>query len=429
MKTLSVVGSQWGDEGKGKVTDLLGQNADVVVRYQGGNNAGHTIIFNNKKYAFHLMPSGVFNPQTKVVLTNGVVINPEILIAEIEMLRDEGYSLKNLFISDRANIIFPYHEKMDELQEKLKKELAVGTTKKGIGPCYADKINRIGIRMIDLIYPKELEIKLKVNVDEKNKLFALYCYELIDFEKLYHQYLEYGRILQKHITDTSLLLNEALKEKKNILFEGAQGVMLDIEFGTFPYVTSSSPSSSSIPINAGIAPKYLNNSLAIVKAYTSRVGNGAFPTILKNEIGEHIRKIGHEYGTTTNRKREVGWLDLIQLMHAIRINGFNQIALMLLDVLSELKEIKLCVGYQLNNKSIDYIPALESEYRKVIPQYINLPGWQEDISKITKFENLPLNAKNYVLKIEKVLKIRISLISVGADRMQTIIRNNLWEVE
>lgn len=427
MKTIAVVGAQWGDEGKGKITDLLSLQSDVVVRYQGGNNAGHTIIFDGKKFALHLMPSGVFNPQCKVVIAQGVVINPKVLLAEIKMLKENGISVDNLMISDRANMIISYHEIMDELIEETKTFDKVGTTKKGIGPCYSDKMNRVGIRFCEFCDPEILLQKITYNVNEKNKIFKEHGYPLLDANKVYEEYLEYSKILAPYISDTSLFLTEAIKDNKKVLFEGAQGIMLDIEHGTYPYVTSSSPSCSSIPIYCGIAASYLSKNIGIVKAYTSRVGAGPFPTKLTDEIGLGIQTRGHEFGTTTGRARDVGWLDLMQVNYSIRISGINSIALMLLDVLSSIEEIKVCVGYKLDGEEIKGMPALEKDLSRVEPIYETLPGWNEDLTKVTSFEQLPENAKNYIKFIEEHTGVAVEIVSVGPDRKQTMVRGNLYD--
>ncbi|MGL5020601.1 MAG: adenylosuccinate synthase [Mycoplasmatales bacterium] len=426
MSIISIVGSQWGDEGKGKITDLLGQDAQVVVRYQGGNNAGHTIEFDGKKFALHLMPSGVFNPNTKVVIANGVVINPKVLIKEMNMLREAGYALDNLYISDRASIIMPYHEELDGLIEDQKGDLAVGTTKKGIGPCYADKMNRIGIRTAEFVREDLFKKKLEINVADKNKTFKLYGYKEFDFNEMFKEYKVYAKELAQYVCDTSFLLDQEIKQGSNIVFEGAQGVMLDIEHGTYPYVTSSSPSSCSIPVNAGIGAHNITNSLGIMKAYTSRVGAGPFPTKLDDEIGDIIRTVGREFGTTTGRARDVGWLDSVQMKHAARVSGFTQLSIMLLDVLSGLKTIKICTSYELDGKEILSIPALECDYNRVVAKYIELPGWIEDISGCESYDQLPQNAKNYIETIEKELELPISIVSVGPNRIQTIVRQDIW---
>ncbi|WOO89085.1 adenylosuccinate synthase [Mollicutes bacterium LVI A0078] len=425
-KTLSIVGSQWGDEGKGKITDLVGSKADYVVRYQGGNNAGHTIEFDGKKFALRLMPSGVFNPNTTVVIANGVVINPRILKQEIDMITEAGFDFK-LHISDRANVIMPYHEELDAFYEDLKGDLKIGTTKKGIGPAYSDKINRIGIRTSELCDTDLFLKKLEYALDYANKQLSGDEYKKFTFEEIKAEYLEYAELIRPYLTDTSLLLDEAVKEGKHVVFEGAQGVMLDIEHGTYPYVTSSSPTSASIPVNAGLAPRYINNCLAITKAYTTRVGAGPFPTELTGEIADRIREEGREYGTVTGRPRKVGWLDLVQMKYSVRVSGFTQISIMLLDVLSVVEEIKIAVGYELDGKEIKSIPALESDYARVTPIYKTFKGWNCDISNVRTYDEFPAEAKEYLDFISSELGLPISVVSVGPDREQTIVLKDLFE--
>ncbi len=424
-KVVSVVGAQWGDEGKGKVTDILSQTCDVVVRYQGGNNAGHTIKFDGKTFALHLMPSGIFSSTADVVIAQGVVVNPKILLKEIKMLKDNGISVERLKISDRANIILPYHEIMDGLIEDSKTFDKVGTTKKGIGPCYSDKMNRVGIRFCEFCDEEIFMRKLEYNVEQKNKMFKDYGYELFDAKALFEEYSEYAKELKQYITDTSIFLDEAIKSGRKVLFEGAQGVMLDIEHGTYPYVTSSSPSSSSIPVNCGIAPMYINNNLGIVKAYTTRVGEGPFPTQIKGELADYIQKTGNEFGTTTGRPRNVGWLDLVQLNYAIRVSGINHIALMLLDVLSTVEELKVCVAYELDGEKIYTIPALENDYKRCVPVYETLRGFNRDITNVTKYHELPKACHEYVEFIEKHTGCDVKIVSVGPDRTATIVRSKI----
>lgn len=424
--TICVVGSQWGDEGKGKITDILASQAEVVVRYQGGNNAGHTIVFDGKKFALHLLPSGIFNQDCKAVIANGVVVNINVLLKEMKMLIEAGYNLNNLFISNKAHIILPFHEELDALIEENKGDDKVGTTKKGIGPSYSDKINRIGLRMCDLFDEEELRKKINIIATEKNHIFESYNKPTIDAEEVINNILSQVEIVKPHITDTSLLINTEIKNGSKVVFEGAQGVMLDIEHGTYPFVTSSSPSLCSVPVNCGIRPGLVDNGLAIMKAYTSRVGEGPFPTKQDNEIGEVIRQEGREFGTTTGRIRDVGWLDLMQMQYSNMVNGFNHIALMLLDVLSICEEIKVCTGYILDGKEINYLPALEKEYRRVEPIYQTLKGWNVDISTCKTYEELPVEAKEYIAFIEEYLEIPVSIISIGPDRDQTIIRNDIW---
>ncbi len=425
-KTLSIVGSQWGDEGKGKITDLVGSKADYVVRYQGGNNAGHTIEFDGKKFALRLMPSGVFNPNTTVVIANGVVINPRILKQEIDMITEAGFEF-NLHISDRANIIMPYHEELDAFYEDLKGDLKIGTTKKGIGPAYSDKINRIGIRTSELCDTDLFLKKLEYSLEYANKQLEGEEYKKFTFEEIKEEYLAYAEMIKPYLTDTSLLLDEAIKAGKHVVFEGAQGVMLDIEHGTYPYVTSSSPTSASIPVNAGLAPRYINNCLAITKAYTTRVGAGPFPTELTGEIADRIREEGREYGTVTGRPRKVGWLDLVQMKYSVRVSGFTKLSIMLLDVLSVCEEIKVAVGYELDGEEIYSIPAIEADYARVKPIYKTFKGWNCDIAGVRSYDDFPAEAKEYLDFISQELDLPIAVVSVGPDREQTIVLKDLFE--
>lgn len=423
--TLSVVGSQWGDEGKGKITDLVGSKADFIVRYQGGNNAGHTIEFDGKKFALRLMPSGVFNAGTTVVIANGVVVNPRILKQEIDMITEAGFDFK-LYISDRANVIMPYHEELDAFYEDLKGDLKIGTTKKGIGPTYSDKVNRIGIRTSELCNEEIFTEKLKYALEYANKQLEGDEYKKFSFDEIKAEYTEYADLIRPYLTDTSLMLDEAIKAGKHVVFEGAQGVMLDIEHGTYPYVTSSSPTSASIPVNAGLAPRYINNCLAITKAYTTRVGSGPFPTEITGEMAEKIRTEGREFGTVTGRPRKVGWLDLVQMKYSIRVSGFTQLSIMLLDVLSVVDEIKVAVAYELDGKEIQTIPPIESDYARVKPIYKTFKGWNTDISHVREYDQFPQEAKDYLEFISNELELPISVVSVGPDREQTIVIRDLF---
>ncbi len=421
MSRLVVVGSQWGDEGKGKITDYLAQKADIVCRYQGGNNAGHTIMFDGKKFALQSIPSGIFNPHIINVIANGVVLNPKSMLEELKMLEDKGITDYQLRISDRASVIMPYHIMLDGAMEELKGANKIGTTKKGIGPCYSDKTSRIGIRVGDLLDADFFASRLKEALMIKNLELKMYGLEQLDFDSIYNEYLEYGKKLSSFVCDTSELLNQAIKEDKKILFEGAQGVMLCIEHGTFPYVTSSSPCAASVPLNTGIAPKYVDNVLGICKAYTTRVGSGPFPTEIAGDLAHTIRERGHEYGTVTKRPRRVGWLDGVVLKHAVKVSGVNNWSLMLFDVLTGIDELKICTGYKLNGKEIDYMPGTLSEFEKCEPIYITLPGFNEDITHVRSYEELPQNAKNYIKKIEEITGVDVAMFSVGPDRLQTII--------
>ena len=420
MSTLVIEGSQWGDEGKGKITDYFAQQADVVVRSQGGNNAGHTITINNEKYALRCIPSGIFNPKTKNVLASGMVINPKAFLEELHGLEARGIEDYQLFISNRAHIVLPYHEILDGAYEEYKGSLKVGTTKRGIGPCYADKANRIGIRVGNFIDEEDFKESLTEALSIKNLELKMLGLKELEFDVIYKEYTEYAKEIKKYVCDTSLLIEEEIEKGSKILFEGAQGVMLCLDHGTYPYVTSSSPAASAVPLNAGIAPSNIKDVLGICKAYTTRVGEGPFPTEIDNDIANNIREKGHEYGTVTKRPRRIGWLDTVALNHARRISGINYLALMLLDVLTGLDEIKICYAYSLNGEIINYVPSTIKELNKVEPVYLTLKGWQSDITNAKTFEELPNNAKIYIRKIEELTKTKVALISVGPKRDQTI---------
>lgn len=417
---LVVVGTQWGDEGKGKITDYYAREADVVVRYQGGNNAGHTIIFDGNKFALQSIPSGIFNPHIKNVMANGMVINPVSVISELEALEARGITDYNLYISDRAAVVMPYHATLDGAAETLKGGKLIGTTKKGIGPAYSDKYDRVGIRMGDLLDPEYFAVRLRDALEVKNLELKMYGCQEASFDEIYSQYIELGRRLGKYICDTSVLINEHIDKGSKILFEGAQGVMLCIDHGTYPYVTSSSPTASSVPQNTGIAPRYVDNVLGVCKAYTTRVGEGPFPTELDGDIAHYIRERGREYGTVTGRPRRIGWLDSVVLNHTRRVSGIDYLSLMLFDVLSGLDTLKICVAYELDGKRIDTMPATIPQFQRCKPIYIEMPGWKEDITGIKSIDELPQAAKDYVRKIEELTKIKVAVLSVGPDRTQTI---------
>ena len=426
-KLVVVVGTQWGDEGKGKVTDFLATQAGVVVRSQGGNNAGHTIIFNHQKFALHFLPSGILNPKVTNYMTNGMVIEPKAFFQELEGLKSMGITSFNLHISDRAHVIMPYHIALDGILENLKGSEAVGTTKKGIGPAYTDKVSRSGIRIGDLLHPEMLKNRLKANLNFTNRLLSALGENTYQFNDLYQEYLEYGKRIAPYVADTSLLLNQEIENGKRILFEGAQGVMLCIEQGTYPYVTSSSPSASAVPLNAGISPMAITDVVGVTKAYSTRVGGGAFPTEFEDDIARQIREVGHEYGTTTGRPRRIGWLDAVVLKHTKRVSGLTGLAIMLLDVLTGIETIKICSHYELDGQLINYVPGNYEDFIRVIPKYIELPGWVEDITQVQSFDELPLNAKNYLLTIEKLTGVPITLFSVGPDRKQTVVLKQIFE--
>ena len=425
MRSIVVVGSQWGDEGKGKVTNYYSAKADIVVRYQGGNNAGHTVKFDGQEYHLQTIPSGIFNEKTLNILGNGMVINPISLYSEMKTLLDAGFKLNNMVISSRANVDLNYHLELDGLKEAHLKDKKIGTTKKGIGPCYTDKISRDGIRFADFIdedFPKVYALHLK----EKNEEIARYGGTPIDLEKSLKEYEKLSEFFKPYVKETVSILAKAKKANKKILFEGAQGTMLDIDFGTYPYVSSSNSSAGGAITGSGIGIGYIEGVVGIVKAYTTRVGEGPFVTELFNDLADNIREKAHEYGVVTHRPRRIGYLDLNQLRYSRNVNGFNYFALMLLDILSGIDEIKVCTHYELDGKIIDYVPASLKETYRSKPVYVTLPGWKEDISSVRKFEDLPINAQNYVKFIEKEIDAHACLISVGPDHNETIIKEDIF---
>lgn len=426
-QTIVIVGTQWGDEGKGKITDYLAMKADMVVRSQGGNNAGHTIRFNQQKFALHLVPSGIFNPNIKNVMANGMVINPKALIEELNSLKEQGVTNFQLYISDRAHLVMPYHIEFDDLLETIKGDQAVGTTKKGIGPTYTDKVSRFGIRIGDLLKPEILKERIELSLRYVNPIMKAFGREEFICDKIVEEYLNYAKIIKQYISDTSLLIQDALEYHQKILFEGAQGTMLCIDHGTYPYVTSSSPTAASVPLSCGIAPQSINEVIGITKAYTTRVGEGAFPTEFENDISKKIREIGHEYGTTTGRPRRIGWLDSVILRHAKRINGITGLSIMLLDVLSGLDEVKICTSYELNGKIIHHVPGNYDDFMACKPIYQTYPGWSEDITNVESFDELPVNCQNYLHGIEDFTDIKVTIFSVGPDRKQTVTLKKYFE--
>ena len=427
MPSVVVVGTQWGDEGKGKITDFLSENAEVVARYQGGDNASHTIVIDGKKFKLHLIPSGIFFPEKISVIGNGVVVNPKSLVKELAYLHEEGVSTANLRISDRAHVILPYHIKLDQLQEEAKGENKIGTTNKGIGPAYMDKAARVGIRIADLLDKDIFAERLRINLEEKNRQFTkLYDSTALSFEDVFEEYYEYGQQIKQYVTDTSVILNDALDAGKRVLFEGAQGVMLDIDQGTYPYVTSSNPVAGGVTIGSGVGPSKIDKVVGVCKAYTSRVGDGPFPTELFDEVGERIREVGHEYGTTTGRPRRVGWFDSVVMRHSRRVSGITNLSLNSIDVLSGLDTVKICVAYDLEGERIDHYPASLEALKRCKPIYEELPGWQEDITGVRSLDELPENARNYVRRVGELVGVRISTFSVGPGREQTNILESVW---
>ena len=428
MSSIVIMGSQWGDEGKGKMTDWLAQKADMIVRYQGGNNAGHTIAFNGKTYKLQLIPSGIFEPQKINVIGNGVVVNPKALLNELQMLKDAGVTPSNLKISSRAHLILPYHIQLDIAQEKQRGDQKVGTTHNGIGPAYMDKAARIGIRMCDLLEKDTFATKLKENLAQKNALFEkIYGEEPFDFDSLFDEYYEYGQRLKDYVTDTSVIVNEAIDAGKNVLFEGAQGIMLDLDHGTYPYVTSSNPVVGGALAGAGVGPQSLTKMVGVCKAYSTRVGEGPFPTELTNETGDWIREKAHEYGTVTGRPRRIGWFDAVAMRHAKRVSGMNCLSLNLLDIFTGLKKVKICTAYMLDGQQIDYYPASLKELERCEPVYEEFDGWTEDISTVTEYDQLPANAKKYLDRIEELTGLQLMTVSVGPSREQTITLKDAWE--
>lgn len=418
---LVVIGSQWGDEGKGKITDYFACRADMVVRYQGGNNAGHTVVFDGHKYSLQSIPSGIFNPNTKNVMANGMVINPQSVVDELEKLHSQGITDYQLYISDRAAVVMPYHAALDGAYEAIKGGSQIGTTKKGIGPAYSDKYSRVGIRMGDLLEPEYFAERLREALEIKNMELRMLGLETFEFEAVYEQYMALAAKIGHMICDTSALINKALESDQKVLFEGAQGMMLCIDHGTYPYVTSSTPSSASVPVGAGVSPKWIDNVLGVAKAYCTRVGEGPFPTELFDSRAEEIRERGHEYGTVTGRPRRVGWFDAVVARYVSRLAGIDSWALMLFDVLSGLDKVSICVGYEVDGEVIENPPATIAKLARCKPVLIELEGWKEDISEVKSFEALPEAAKAYVRKIEEVTGVKVGVISVGADRSKTII--------
>ncbi|MBL0385090.1 adenylosuccinate synthase [Tumebacillus sp. ITR2] len=421
MATVVVVGTQWGDEGKGKITDYLAEKAGVVARYQGGNNAGHTIWIEGIEYKLHLIPSGIFYPEKICVVGNGMVVNPKALVSELNYLKDKGVSTHGLRISDRAHLVLPYHLKLDELEEESKGDAKIGTTKKGIGPAYMDKAARIGIRMVDLLDSEEFAFALKRNLKLKNDLLVkLYGAEPFDYEEIFNEYMGYAEILRPYVTDTSVVLNEEIDKGTDILFEGAQASMLDIDQGTYPYVTSSNPAAGGVTIGSGVGPTKIDKVVGVVKAYSTRVGDGPFPTELLDETGDFIRNQGREFGTTTGRARRCGWFDALVVRHARRVSGLDGMALTRIDILTGLEELKVCVGYDYNGETLRETPTSLKVLGQCKPIYETLPGWSEDISGVRSYDELPENAKNYIRKLEEVTGVQLAILSVGPGREQTI---------
>jgi adenylosuccinate synthase len=422
MPALVLLGAQWGDEGKGKATDLLGDRVDYVVRYQGGNNAGHTVVIGDQKYALHLLPSGILSSNCVPVIGNGVVIDPAVLLEEIKGLNERGIDTSKLTISLNAHLITPYHRTIDKVTERFLGKAKIGTTGRGIGPAYADKINRIGIRVQDLFDPSILRQKLEAALKDKNQvLVKVFNRNNINVDDVLAEYLNYAEILKPYVADTALILNKALEAGKTVLLEGSQGTLLDVDHGTYPYVTSSNPTSGGACTGSGIGPTKIDRVIGILKAYTTRVGSGPFPTELFDEDGEALRRIGGEVGVTTGRNRRCGWFDAPIARYATRVNGLTDFFLTKLDVLTGWEKIPVCVAYEIDGKRIEEVPASQTDFHHAKPIYEYLDGWTEDISNCKKFEELPVNAQKYVKYLEEISGAPMSAIGVGPGRDQTIV--------
>ncbi len=421
MPIIAIIGGQWGDEAKGKLVDLLGEQAGLVVRFSGGDNAGHTVINPFGEFKLHLIPSGIFYPQVKCIIGNGVVINPAVLIEEITQLNERGVTTRNLFISDRANLVMPYHLLLDGLEEEARGVKAIGTTRKGVGPAFTDKVARLGIRTGDLLDKEVLLERLRFALHYKNAILTkLYGAEPLSLDEIYQQYCHYGERLAPHICETTIILEEAVSRDELIILEGAQGTLLDPDFGTYPYITSSSPLAAGGCLGTGLSPTRINRILGVFKAYSTRVGEGPLPTELKDMTGDLIRERAHEYGTTTGRPRRCGWFDAIAARFSTRINGFTDTAITRLDILDSLPRLKICIGYKLKGKRIDYFPASVATLEKCQPVYEELPGWQAPTTDIRQPKDLPPAASCYLSRLEELISCPISLVSVGAKREQII---------
>jgi len=423
MTVTVIVGTQWGDEGKGKITDLLARDMDMVVRYQGGNNAGHTVVIKDKTFKLHLTPSGIFYSNVLCVIGNGVVIDPRVLLEEIQTLQSSGYSVNNLRISSQAHVIFPYHRDLDSAQEQKHEAGRIGTTSRGIGPCYVDKFNRRGIRIWDFSNEKVLRQKLEWNFKEKTFILNNFYGMKVEYniEEILNEYLGYYHAVRNLVVEeSSTLINEAISKNRKILMEGAQGTMLDVDHGTYPYVTSSNPVAGGACIGAGFGPQEVDEVIGVVKAYVTRVGGGPFPTEIEGGVGDILREKGGEYGATTGRPRRCGWFDGVVLRHASKINGLTQLAITKIDVLDSFEKIDVCTAYEFEGKTIKDFPTDISRLEKCKPVYEEMPGWRESLSKITDYQHLPANAKIYIDKLAELSEAKVSLISVGAERGQII---------
>jgi len=424
VAAIAVVGTQWGDEGKGKITDYLAERADAVARYQGGNNAGHTVVVDGEAFKLHLVPSGILYDDTLCIIGNGVVIDPAVLLQELDGLLDRGVSIDGLRISDRAHVVMPYHVALDELEEKARGNNKIGTTGRGIGPAYMDKAARCGIRMCDFVDPAVFPHRVEGVLDRKNILLErVYGARALSVGEIVGQYSAYAERLRPYVTDTSILLNDIISAGKKVLFEGAQGTFLDIDFGTYPYVTSSIPTAAGIAPGLGVAPGRVGKVVGVVKAYTTRVGAGPFPAELMDSAGELMRDRGAEYGTTTGRPRRCGWFDALMVRYAARLNGLACIAVTKLDVLDVFESIKICVAYRdrQTGERVENYPASLEKLARCQPVFEEMPGWERDISHVTRFEELPVNARRYLERISDLVGVKLGIVSVGPGRKQTIV--------
>ncbi len=423
MPVITVIGAQWGDEGKGKIVDMLAEKMQIIMRFSGGDNAGHTVVNPYGTFKLHIIPSGIFTPQASCFIGNGVVINPRVLIGEIDQLNERGVDTSRLFISDRAHLIMPYHLLLDDLQEKALGDNAIGTTRKGIGPAFSDKVSRTGIRTSDLLDKNVLSERLKSVIEHKNIILTkVYGAEPLSPNDVYNQYCQYADRLAPCICETTVMLEEALARKEPVLLEGAQGTLLDPDFGTYPFTTSSSPLSGSSCLGAGLGPHKIDHTLGVFKAYCTRVGSGPLPTELNDETGNYIREKAQEFGTTTGRPRRCGWFDAVAARFSMRINGFTSIAITRLDVLDDIPELKICIGYTLDGQTITNFPASVTSLAKCQPIYKVLPGWQSPTTGITEYEQLPTQARQYISRLEELISCPTSIISVGMKREETIMK-------
>ena len=427
MATAMVLGTQWGDEGKGKIVDYLAQKADVVIRSQGGNNAGHTVVADGQSFALRLLPSGILFSEKTCIIGNGVVVNPEVLLEEVDGMVKKGVTISKLEVSTRAHVIMPYHIRIDEEDEKLRGDDKIGTTKNGIGPCYADKINRVGIRIGDLMDRDVFYQKLKTNLELKNRLFATYynC-EGFDFEEIFTKYTALAERIRPYVKDTEYSANQYIKEGKKVLFEGAQATMLDLDHGTYPFVTSSNPTAGGACVGSGVGPRMMSNIIGVVKAYTTRVGAGPFPAEQSNKIGEYLRETGHEFGTVTGRSRRCGWFDSVVVRYAAMLNSLDYLAITRLDILDGLDTINICKGYMYKGIELKEYPESLNILQDVEPVYEELPGWKTDISGCKSYDELPENARYYVERISQLVGVPLGIVSVGPDRSQTIVLHDVF---